>query len=341
MTKYGVLLIGGNRTHQEGYADSFAAHPLCRLVAVTDEIDVSEYRAGLNRALADRLDIPYIDDLDAALARDDVDIVSMCADVERRGRVAVKCAQAGKHIYLDKPLCANVEDADAIVKAIEEVGIASQMMTQTFTTWAQSAKKLLDSGRLGELKAIHGEELFSKGRAGSVPHGTVRREHERPERFTYVESKREMFDVSVYVISMIRWLTGLKTESVYCLTGNYFFAEHERNDVEDFGALLTTLEGGLTASCVSGRYGWSTHASDGIQRLFFVGTEGTAMVDANTPRMEVYNDEPNFQLPPRHPYDPMGMWGSTFDGAHQAIAKNRWIPLPVEQGFGDGAPRSA
>ena len=143
-----------------------------------------------------------------------------------------------------------------------------------------------------------------------------------------------MFDVSVYAISLVRWLTGLKAESVSCITGNYFFAEHARNDVEDFGAMLTTLEGGVTASYVAGRYGWSSHASDGVQRLFLVGTEGTVMVDAHTPRIEVYNDEPNFQLPPLDPYDPMGMWGSTFE-THPAIPKDRWLPLPAADDFGD------
>ena len=50
MSKYGVLLISGKRTHQEMYAAAFAAHPLCHLVAVSDDKDISEYRLGLNRA---------------------------------------------------------------------------------------------------------------------------------------------------------------------------------------------------------------------------------------------------------------------------------------------------
>ena len=52
MSKYGVLLISGNRTHQESHAAVFAGHPDCRLVAVADESDVPEVRAELNRDLA-------------------------------------------------------------------------------------------------------------------------------------------------------------------------------------------------------------------------------------------------------------------------------------------------
>src|SRR5438034_11758892 len=96
---YGVLLLGGARTHQEGYARAFAADPRCRLVAVADETDVPPERAALNRQLAAELDLPYLPRLDEGLARPDVDLVSVCVEHERRARVAVCCAQAGKHLY--------------------------------------------------------------------------------------------------------------------------------------------------------------------------------------------------------------------------------------------------
>ena len=43
-------------------------------------------RIALARSLAESMDLPFID-LDAALAREDVDIVSLCTEVERRGNV--------------------------------------------------------------------------------------------------------------------------------------------------------------------------------------------------------------------------------------------------------------
>ena len=101
---YGILLVAGRRTHQENYALFFASDPRCRLIAVTDEIDVPAYRSTLNQQFAAEMDLPYIPDLDEALAREDVDIASVCAEQERRGRVAVRCAKAGKHLYLDKPM---------------------------------------------------------------------------------------------------------------------------------------------------------------------------------------------------------------------------------------------
>jgi predicted dehydrogenase len=335
VSKYGVLLIGGNRTHQEGYAETFAAHPLCHLVAVSDDKDISEYRRGLNRALAEQWDLPYIDDLDAALSRDDVHIVSMCAEVERRPSVAVRCAEAGKHIYLDKPLCGSVEGADDIAEAVERSGVVTQMYTSVNDGWAQEAKRTVESGRLGELKAVHVEELFSKGPAGSVPEGTVRKESDPPERFTFVESKREMFDVGVYAISLAHWLAGSTSSSVYGMTANYFFEQHARNDIEDFGALSMTLENGVTSTIVAGRFGWMSHPASGPIKLVLTGSDGTATIDTHRPRIEVYSNEPSLsEEPPVHPKDPMGMWASTFVET-SVLPKRRWATLPSGRGKAD------
>ena len=334
MSKYGVLLISGRRTHQEGHSDAFAAHPLCRLVAVADERDVPEPLAELNRQLAEDHGLPYIPDLDEALAREDVDIVSMCANVERRGRVAARCAEAGKHLYLDKPIAGTLRDVDSIVAAVEKAGVRSQMFSSIHTSWAREARHAVTSGRIGDLRAVHVEVLFAKGRAGTVPDGTVRSEKERPGRFTFVEAKREMFDIGVYSVGLVHWLTGRSAESVFGLTGNYIFAEHAGLDVEDFGALAIEMQGGVTASIVAGRIGWMSHPKDGPERVVLIGTDGMLTFDRWRPRVEVYNDEPDFTLPERHAQDPMGMWGSTYRDSNVG-RKERWVALDETPAMAD------
>lgn len=330
MAKYGVLLIGGKRTHQENHAKLFSEHPLCHLVAVADEHDVLGMRHELNQELADDHGIPYIRDLDVALARDDVHIVSTCARIERRGAVAVKCAEAGKHIYLDKPLCSSVEAADAIVAAVEKAGVVNQMFSKAQAAWPQQAKQAIQRGSIGKLRAVHAEEIFPKGSAGTVPNGTVREEKERHEQFTFVESKREMFDIGVYPLTLIHWLTGLKAEAVTAVTGNYFFAEHATNEAEDFGSISIQLEDGITASIVAGRFGYMSHPHGGVQRIVLVGDKATATFDAYRPRIEVYNNDPNFVEPERDQYDPMGMWSSTSE-RRIMMSRNRWRSVGGER----------
>ncbi len=328
MKKHGILLVGAKRTHQRSHAEVFRAHPKCTLVAVASQKGDPEGRAALYQALADELDVPYIPDLDEALARDDVDIVSSTPMVEFRRGVAEKCMDAGKHVYMDKPLAGTVKDLDLIVAAAERNDVRVQMFTMNLMPWVQSARQAVADGRIGELLAIHAENIFAKGRAGSVNRGTVRSERERPDRFTFIEAKREMFDVGIYSLGFIRAITGRTFESVYAHTGNYFFAEHASVGVEDFGTMAIRLEDKVTATLIGGRFGWTSHPKSGPQKVVIVGTEGTLTFDAYRPRIELYNNEVGFTQPAIDPYDPMGMWEPSHP-AYVAPPKRTWSPLSL------------
>ena len=332
--KYGVLLLGGHRTHQENYAPQFAQDERCRLVAFADELEAPPERIALARSLAEELNLPFIPDLDAALAREDVHIVSLCTDVERRGRVGTKCAEAGKHVYLDKPMALNPEGTNKIVTAVAKSGVRTQMFSNIHSTWARTVQQALTNGRIGELKAIHCDVLFSKGHPGSAPVGEKRIEKPARERYSFVEAKPEMFDVGVYAVSMVNWLTQRRVQRVFGRTANYFFQEHHNCDIEDFGALVLTLEDGITATIVGGRYGWQSHAQGGVRKVHLVGTKGTLTFDASANRLEVFAAEPAFEPPSPHPLDPMGMWSSTQAGIGMQ-PKQQWIDVSS----GDDGPR--
>jgi predicted dehydrogenase len=309
--RYGILLVSGSHTHQELYAPAFAADPRCHIVAVTDEADVDAGRRALNERMAAGLGVPYEPDLDRALARKDVHVVSVCAPPERRGRIILRCAAAGKHLYLDKPLVPTLAEADAVVAAVHQAGVRSHMFSFITQPWAQKAKRLVDENRLGALRAVHADFLFAKGRQGSARLGAPRREEDPPGRQQLVEAKRELDNVGVYPVSLVPWLTGRKFRTVYGVTANYFFAEHQKHDVEDFGVLAGTLEDGTPVTIAAGRTGWTSHPAGGLTRLVLVGSAGTAVADANRPRLEVHADEAPWLLPDVNPADPMAFWVST------------------------------
>jgi len=324
---YGVLLVAGAHTHQENYAEDFAADSRCRLVGVTDEPDVSPRRKSLNQRLADRLGIPLLPDLDRALARQDVHVVSVCAEPERRAEIMVRSARAGKHLYLDKPMTASVDEAEAVAAAVRESGVVSQMFSQVHAPASARVRKALDSGSLGELRALHFDLTFAKGPAGTVPIDHPRAEQEKPRHFELVDSKRELYNVGVYCLVLLDWLLDRRVRRVWAVTANYFFAEHNRNDMEDFAVALMELEGGTTATLACGRTGWRSHPMGGMNRTSLIGTKGVASIDAYRPRLEVWADE-NPWLPPRlHPQDPMGFWKSTFEEV-DAMPKQAWVMPP-------------
>ncbi len=329
--KYGVLIIGGHRSHQEGYSRLFAADPRCRLIASSDELDAPSDRVELNRALARELDIPYISDLEEALARDDVHIVCSCVETERRGRVGARCAESGKHVYLDKPLALNPDDAAKIVAAVKRSGVRTQMYTNIHNPPAQAARQALDRGDVGDLRAIHCDVLFAKGHPGSAPAGNKRIEKPTVERYTFVDAKREMFDIGVYAVAMVNWLTRKTVKTVYANTANYFFKRNFDRDVDDRGAMALTLEDGVTATVSGGRIGWLSHPQGGIWRLHLVGTRDTLTFDPSKSHLEVFADEPTFRPPPPNPLDPTGMWGST-QTKSTGPPKQHWVSVSDGQG---------
>jgi predicted dehydrogenase len=332
--KYGVLLAGGGMSHQENYGPGFAADSRARIVAVTNDRDVDERRRSLDRAFAEQMGVEYLPDLGAALARADVDLVSNCAAFERRSQVGVLCAEAGKHLYIDKPPATTREEAAALVDAVSKAGVRSQMFSQIGLPWAQRARLSALAGGLGELRAVHCDLLFAKGHPGTADLARPRRETYPPERFSFPDVKREVWTTAVYSLVFLRWLTRRSFEKVFAATGNYFFAEHQQAGVEDFGALMLTLEGGLTATLSAGRIGWRSHQSYGPVQVRLVGERASAWIDAHGPRFEVAGAQPCWEAPERDPSDPMGFWRSTQDRA-RIRPKPEWREPPTLPALSD------
>src|SRR5262249_35717423 len=66
----------------------------------------------------------------------------------------------------------------------------------------------------------------------------------------------------------------------------------------------------------------------GVNQLLLVGSERSALIDANRPRVEVYTDEPPWTPPNVNPEDPMGFWASTQAAVHLR-PKPSWVLLPA------------
>jgi len=327
---YGVLLVAGDHTHQPNYSEALAADPRCRLIGVTDEAQLTERRPQLNQQFADRLGIPLLPDLQQAFHRDDVHIVSVCAEPARRGRILIEAARAGKHLYLDKPLAGSLSDADAIVSAVGEAGVVSHMWSLVGADCTQQARAAIRAGRLGDPVALHLDMCFAKGYSGTATLGRPRQETAVPTQYELPDSKRELTNVGVYPLVAILWLLGRKIRRACATTGNYFFREHQQNDMEDFGQMLLELEGGVVASLSAGRTGWRSHPGQGLNRVCVVGSQQSAGFDQSRPRVAVWADTPSWNAPPRNPADPMGMWKPPQLDRFAAEPKLDWITPPAD-----------
>jgi predicted dehydrogenase len=73
--------------------------------------------------VAERLGTGAYDDLDELLGSVEAVAIALPPDVQ--ARLAVQAARAGCHLLLDKPLALDVPSAEAVVKAVDDAGVAS------------------------------------------------------------------------------------------------------------------------------------------------------------------------------------------------------------------------
>lgn len=91
------------------------------------------------------------------LARDDVDLVDICAPNNVHEEIVAAAAAAGKHIYLEKPLSMNVAEGRRMVAAVEQAGIKTQMTFNfRFFPAITRARQLVEEGFLGRVFSFRG-----------------------------------------------------------------------------------------------------------------------------------------------------------------------------------------
>lgn len=87
------------------------------------------------------------------LMREDIDLVDINAPSNVHKEIAVAAAQAGKHLYCEKPLALTLEDSREMLEAAEKAGVKHMVgFNYRFTPAVMLAKRLIEEGRLGEIR---------------------------------------------------------------------------------------------------------------------------------------------------------------------------------------------
>ncbi len=97
-------------------------------LASTDGIDFAAVwgrNVGAAAELADRYHANTYHDISAFLAN--VDAVAFAVPPGVQAPIAVRAAEAGKHLLLEKPIAISAADADALAGAVEQAGVASMV----------------------------------------------------------------------------------------------------------------------------------------------------------------------------------------------------------------------
>lgn len=138
-------------------------------------------------------------DLDALLARDDVDAVVIGVPNDLHKPLAVRALRAGKDVLLEKPMALTTAECDEIIDVWRGSGRLLQMgFVCRFTAAAIAAKRTIDSGRLGRVQRIRVSLTRRRGIPGLGRWFTTRAR----------SGGGVLIDIGVHVIDLAMHLTG-------------------------------------------------------------------------------------------------------------------------------------
>ena len=100
----------------------------------------------------------WSDNLDAALEnRDDV-IFFDAGTTQMRPTLLEKAIRAGKHVYCEKPIATNLDEALRVVRLAEEAGVKNgTVQDKLFLPGLEKLRMLRDSGFFGRMLSVRGE----------------------------------------------------------------------------------------------------------------------------------------------------------------------------------------
>ena len=285
---YGVLLVSFSKhSHQSSFVPAFVDHPRIRIVGVADDPDIDPYLKPLNRTWAEQLGVPSFDGIDAAVQRDDVDVVSIGHEIERRADIAKLAARAGKHLWIDKYIGANMGECRDVVDAVERSKVTTILPSYVYNDLVNQSRRMINEGILGELTAMHVDILFGKGIPRSISNAQRKPGFLPPGRWKFPDIKRELLTVGAYAVALVQQCFDSIVE-VYGQGGAHFFPEHAAHGADDFGPLPLVDRSGRVATLSAGRNGIASHGAGGPNLAYLFGTKGTGRIDGKRPGIDTH-----------------------------------------------------
>jgi len=197
----------------------------------------------------------------------------------------VAALNAGKHVFVEKPLCRSIDELQTVKQAwLKQEGrskLASNLVLRAAPLY-RWLKQQIESGALGEIYSIDGDYVY--GRLHKITDGWRKN----------VPNYSVTFGGGIHLIDLMLWLTGGRPSSVYA-AGNRICTEGSDFRYHDFVAATFQYPTGLVGR-ITANFG-SVHSHQHVLRIF--GTKATFVYDDAGARLHVSCD-PSVKATPIH-----------------------------------------
>lgn len=142
-----LALINGCQQKAGRYAQAVTRLRGVRFVALAQPDEVKRREA--SQALGVSIAVESLDELLKSHG-DDFDAAVIHGSVTKRAELAIRAAQAGKHVFVSSPLAVNLEEVERIARTCETASVALVVGSHVrFRPSVIAVKSALDSGNLG------------------------------------------------------------------------------------------------------------------------------------------------------------------------------------------------
>ena len=201
----GVIGMGGRG---RALARTWSAHPKCQVVAACDRNPAMLDAA--RKMLGDPAEITWYDDMAAMLANPQVQAVIVASNDKAHAECAIAALDAGKHLFLEKPMAQSIADCDATIEAWKRAQTVFMVgLELRYCTLCQIMKEVLDRGDIGDVRLGYAVDNVSVG-GDYYFHGPRRRKD-------YIVSL--VLEKGTHTLDLMNWFIGAQPVRVYAEGG--------------------------------------------------------------------------------------------------------------------------
>ncbi|MGA2594871.1 MAG: Gfo/Idh/MocA family oxidoreductase [Bryobacteraceae bacterium] len=207
----------------------------------------------------------FVESYEQVCRHADVDYVDVCTFPDFRMQPLEICAQAGKHIQVQKPISTNLETARTMVETARQAGIQLGVVSQhRFDDSSLFLQRALAAGRLGKLvqcdcyvKWYRSPEYYARPIKGSWT----------------TEGGGALINQAIHQVDILRWLGGPVGE----LYAVWQLGALHRIESEDVVNAVVRYASGATGVIQAATAFWPGYT----ERVEFHGTKGTAILSGD------------------------------------------------------------
>lgn len=292
------------KAHSHAYRDvpfyfDSSVEPVLQAICGRDEEGVKEaaHKMGWNS---------YETDWRKLIERDDIDLIDIVTPNNSHAEIAIAAAKAGKHVFCEKPLAMTLEEAQEMLKAVEENGVMHVINhNYRFSPAIQWAKKLIDEGRLGKIYHVRATYLqdwimdpkfplvwrLSKEVCGSGSHGDLAAHSIDLARFLVGEFK----EVSGILETFIKERPIVESSSGLSGNASSDSDTYGKVDVDDASVFLARFQNGAIGTFEATRFAGGNRNGNRIEINGEKGSIRWDMEKMNELDVYFHEDEPGLQ----------------------------------------------